>query len=135
VNFVQKTVLSAFLLVAPLIYFIYQSSVAIDKQFQKNMTSSQNISVNENIEVLTDFSLALGSVYTYTFIIGICLFLAVLWKLFKIILLKYQSAEIYNKVGNIKAEKEINEHSEKYAFHDFKKKKKMNERLKKGGLN
>jgi len=134
VNFIEKTVLSAILLVAPLVYFIYQSSIEIDKQLKKNLTSPDSVSVNDNIEVLTDFSLALGSAYTYTFIIGTCLFLVVLWKLFKVIVHKYREAnmndKLYAEASKRKAEKEIEKQTQKYSYYNHKKKKEMKDRLK-----
>jgi len=134
VNFIEKTVLSAILLVTPLVYFIYQSSLAIDKQFKKNLTTPDSVSVNDNIEVLTDFSLTLSSAYTYTFIIGSCLFLVVVWKLFQIIVRKYRDANmndnLYSEAAKSKAEKEIEKYTQKYSYYDHKKKKEIKDRLK-----
>jgi hypothetical protein len=134
VNFIEKTVLSAILLVTPLVYFIYQSSLAIDKQFKKNLTTPDSVSVNDNIEVLTDFSLTLSSAYTYTFIIGSCLFLVVVWKLFQIIVRKYRDAnmndKLYSEAAKSKAEKEIEKYTQKYSYYDHKKKKEIKDRLK-----
>lgn len=133
-NFIEKTVLSAILLVTPLVYFIYQSSLAIDKQFKKNLTTPDSVSVNDNIEVLTDFSLTLSSAYTYTFIIGSCLFLVVVWKLFQIIVRKYRDANmndnLYSEAAKSKAEKEIEKYTQKYSYYDHKKKKEIKDRLK-----
>ena len=130
----MKIVLASLLLVSPIIYFLYESSEAIGRQMKKNMEQPAEVTVNENIEVLTDFSLSLSSVYTYTFVIGVSLFLLTIWKLFKDFKMKLknyqQEFSSDSKISNAKAEAEINKSFAKNSFYDYEKRKKIRKRMK-----
>jgi beta-lactamase regulating signal transducer with metallopeptidase domain len=130
----MKTILAALLLAAPIVYFIYESSMVIDRQMKKNMEQTAEVSVNDNIEVLTDFSLSLSSVYTYTFVIGVSLFLIGLWKLIKELkqrIKNYQYEQDPNsKAKNLKAKSEINKCFSEASFNDYKRRQEIKKRIK-----
>ena len=130
----MKIVLASLLLVSPIVYFLYESSEAIGRQMKKNMEQPAEVTVNENIEVLTDFSLSLSSVYTYTFVIGVSLFLLTIWKLFKDFKMKlknyHQEHSSDSKIVNSKAKIEVNKSLDKSSFYDYKKRQEIKKRMK-----
>lgn len=114
------------LMVSPMIFLMYKSSLIIDQQMDLYMSGKAEIQPGESLQALNTLTLNMGVAYTYTFILGATLILYLIYRLVKKFYIRCRDFQrdqnLLNTADGARVEGEIEEAFDAASLYEYQRK-------------